>query len=277
MSARPDGQPDTEYVLDPADDDAEDLLDEKTEEEEKPDPVKLQNQLNEERRAREHESTLRQKAEEQAGFWYEQATKKLDELPNQRKVQPDDDDDLISDEEYGEVLTDKKKLIGLVKKVADKVAVSRASQIVNTRTTEITALEQHFQRLPDLRDVNSEIAQRTALVAKTMKADPKYRSWSDYQIAERAIEQAEVQLLREGKLSYVPDEEEETKPKKTEEERRAAIAAQSGSKGRKAAPKPTSVNIPADQLALMEKHARGFGIPLEKIVKNIPNVVKFRG
>ncbi len=268
---------DPNYVIDP-----NATVDDDGGEEQKPDPVALQAQLDDLTRKVEHAESLKTEAEKQAAFWYEQTTKKLETVEKpEPKQEPGFD---ISDEEFGEALGDKKKLIGLIDRVATQRAQTIAKTVTDEKANAITADQRRLQtawlkeqeRLPDLADNKSALTLLVAAKIRDMQANEEYTGVDPVLAMRMAVREAEAEYLRNGMGDdKVPDETKDAMPRQLN--RNAAIAAQAGSKGRKAAPPDKFNGIPADQMAMIEKHAKGLGVTVDKIIANMPNVVKFRG
>lgn len=250
------------------------VVPEESVQEETVDTSALQSQLDDLNRKLEHESSLRTEAEKQAGFWYEQTTKKLEAV--EPKEEPETGFN-ISDDEWGEVFSDKKKFLGLIDRVATTRAAAIASQVTDNKASAIMNEQSRLQsawmkeqeRLPDLADNKSEMTQLVAVKIREMQASGEYGNIDPVVALRLAVREAESDVLRKGGPI------EENVPRNLNG-RNAAIAAQSGGKGRKAAVPDKFAGISADEMALMEKHAKGLGIPVEKIIANRPNVVKFR-
>ena len=246
------------------------------EQEEAVDASTLQAQLDDLNRKLEHESSLRTEAEKQAGFWYEQTTKKLEAVEPPEPEQGFN----ISDEEWGEVFSDKKKFLGLIDRVATERAQTIAATVTDTKANAIMGEQRRLQsawmkeqeRLPDLGDTKAPLTQMVATKIREMQASEEYQNLDPVVALRLAVSQAEAQWMREGKEVV----EDTPVPRSLNGGRNAAIAAQAGGKGRKAAEPNKFAGISADEMALMEKHAKGLGIPVEKIIANRPNVVKFR-
>lgn len=248
------------------------LVPEESVQEEAVDASTLQAQLDDLNRKLEHESSLRTEAEKQAGFWYEQTTKKLD------AVEPEPEQGFsISDDEWGEVFSDKKKFLGLIDRVATQRAQTIAATVTDTKANAIMGEQRRLQsawmkeqeRLPDLGDTKAPLTQIVATKIREMQASEEYQNLDPVVALRLAVSQAEAQWMREGK-------EDDTPVPRSLNGRTAAIAAQSGSKGRKTTAPDKFAGIPADQMEAINKHAKGLGITAEKIIEQMPRVVKFR-
>lgn len=258
-------------------------------EDDKPDPAALQAQLDDLTRKLEHEASLRTEAEKQAGFWYEKSIGKVEAA--ELKVEPPAFD--ISDDEWGEVLSDKKKFLGLIDKVATQRAEAIATTVTNEKAAEITGEQRRLQTawageqkrlrdagMPGLGDIGNPLTDLFAEKVRAMQQSGDYENVDPILAMKLAISEAEADYLRRG--GTTGEQTEETIPRALNGGRSAAIAAQAGSKGRKAAPPDKTSNIPAEELELLSKHARMFfpNLPpdqaLAKVIAQRPNVVKFR-
>jgi len=250
-----------------------------------PDPVVLQSQLDELTRKFEHETKLREDAEKQSVFWYDKAIAKAEAAEPVKAVEPPAFD--ISDDEWGTALNDKQKFAGLVDRIATQRAQAIAQSVTDAKANAITGEQRRLesawvteqQRLPELADNKHPLTQLVAGKIRAMQQDESMKNLDPLVAMKLAISQAEADYLRAG--GATKDDEEEvataaTVPRPLNGQRTAAIAAQAGSKGRKAAAPDKFANIPADQMELIQKHSRGLGIPVEKIIEQMPRVVKWK-
>ena len=76
-----------------------------------------------------------------------------------------------------------------------------AAQMIEQRAQESAVLDAHMKRLPELSDPESEISRLTRRHVQEMMSGPRYESFSKLDIAERAIERAEVEMMRAGKIN----------------------------------------------------------------------------
>ncbi len=273
-----------------------------------PDPAALQAQIDELNRKIEHESKLREVAEGQSAFWYDVSNKKLTEAqPAQPPVAatpaPTAPPELTEDR-YNQILSDPAAMQKYVDEVADYKARIISQQVASTVADEKANAIQGDQRR--LQTAWSTEVQRlrtagnaafgnagdpmTDLVTQKIQQiiqDPAYANVDPVIAMKLAVREAEAEHLRQGNAPPAEgDQPAVTTPPQPQfprtltaqgvQQRNAAIAAQSPSKGRKATPPEKFSDISPEQMTMLQKHAAGLGLPVEKIIEQMPRVVKFR-
>lgn len=189
------------------------------------------------KREAEHQAALRKAAEERAQWWEER--KQAQAPPPREQEQAEDWGDPLEWFESNDPEERKRNFAAFTNRVnqtierkAQQIAAEISRQQIEATTRQMTALEQHFQRLPDLRDPNSEIFQLSSRYGQEMKADPRYANLDASIIAERAIERAEIELLRAGKLGQA-EPAAAPPPDYTQQRRQAMQQSQQPSMGRR--------------------------------------------
>lgn len=274
-----------------------------------PDPAALQAQLDDLARKLDYEAKLREAAENQSAFWYEAANKKLDQsqpqpqqqqAPPQPMVAPE-----LTEDRYNQILSNPAEMQKYVDEMTEYkariIAREEASQIADQKATQIqgdqrrlqSAWAGEVQRLKNVGITGFGVAgdPMTEIFAQRvqgMMQDPAYAGIDPVVAMKLAIREAEADYLRQGGQVDQPEEPQQPEqptpqfPRsllspQQQQQRNAAIAAQSPSKGRRAAPPEKFSNIPPEQMQMLQKHAAGLGLPVEKIIEQMPRVVKFRG
>lgn len=270
-----------------------------------PDPAALQAQIDDLSRKIEHESKLREVAEQQSAFWYDAASKKLDareEPPQPPQQSPLTAPPELTEDRYNLILSNPAEMQKYVDEVAEykartishqvasTVADEKANQITGDQRRLQTAWAGEVQRLRQagattFGTAGDPITDLFAQKVQAMMQDPTYANIDPVIAMKLAIREAESDYLRSGGATQQPQQQEDEQPPAPnfprtlmgQQQRNAAIAAQAPSKGRKAAPPEKFSNIPPDQMAMLQKHAAGLGLPVERLIEQMPRVIKFRG
>lgn len=274
-----------------------------------PDVATLQAQLDEVNRKLEYESKLREVAENQSAFWFDAANKKVDTQSQQQPQQqapslPQQAPELTEDR-YNLILSNPAEMQKYVDEVTEYkariIAREEASQIADQKATQVqgdqrrlqTAWAGEVKRLKEVGITNFGVAgdpmtDAFAQKVQAMMQDPAYNQLDPVIAMKLAIREVEADYLRQGgQVEPEPQQQQQQQqapafPRsllspQQQQQRDAAIAAQSPSRGRRAASPEKFSNIPPEQMAMLQKHAAGLGVPVEKIIEQMPRVVKFRG
>ena len=237
------------------------------------------------KREAEHQAALRQAAEDRSKFWEQQQAKRQQDTPLQEQQIEDWGDPLDFVTSDNEV--ERKQQLAAFASRIDKRIEERAKQIaaeisrqqIDQTTRSLSALEQHFQRLPELRDPNSEIFQLSSRYGQEMKNDARYAGLDASIIAERAIERAELDLLRAGKLSQPAAQEPPPQPDYTQQRRQAMQASQQPSMGRRSTSKPSNGIPPGysqEDVARIDEICAKNGMTRQQYFDAASRVRKFR-
>lgn len=296
---------DPNYVLDSAPSNVE-----PTTVDDLPDAAALQAQLDELNRKLEYESKLREVAENQSAFWFDAANKKVDtqsqqqpqlQAPSLPQQAPE-----LTEDRYNLILSNPAEMQKYVDEVTEYkariIAREEASQIADQKATQVQGDQRRLQmawagevkRLKEVGITNFGVAgdpmtDAFAQKVQVMMQDPAYNQLDPVIAMKLAIREVEADYLRQGGQIEPEGPQQPQQPQQApafprsllspqqQQQRDAAIAAQSPSRGRRAAPPEKFSNIPPEQMAMLQKHAAGLGVPVEKIIEQMPRVVKFRG
>lgn len=273
-----------------------------TEVDQLPDAAALQAQIDLLTQKLDYETQLRDKSEEQSAFWFNIANRKAESQqpdPQQFQAPPQVQPPQLNEDRYNLILSNPAEMAKYVDEVAEYKArhISReeASQIADAKAAQIQGVQNYLQNawigevsrmkqagVANFGTPGDPLTEMFAQRVRGMMADPSYRGVDPVVAMRLAISQAEADYLRQG--GQAPEETQQPQavppnyPRTLtgQQQRNAAIAAQQPSTGRRPTPPEKYSNIPPEQLALMQKHAAGLGVPIEKIIEQMPRVVQFR-
>jgi hypothetical protein len=234
------------FVDDPATEDTEDPDGEPS----TPDPKELQ------RENRALADRLAE-AERKSTYWHEQATKKSAQPEPREEVKPKKE---AKPKDFGKLFTDG-DTEALDEYLAERGYVRKedAEQMIESKATQLTTLEQYRQDYPELMDQKSELFQTVQRHAVELRADPDLRNVKPEKIAALAIKSALAEYG--GKPAKGQDKEAD---------RIARIRNQQGHTDNRRAEKSPTV-LTAEEKAM----ARQFGISDKDYLKQKNNMQFF--